>query len=289
MGHTHSMQYGGLVINFEKPYYYPGDLVRGHIYLNMASSFDTKGLELTVKVKEFAQYYETESKTTTETKRVYDDLTKEYKDISIPKTEFVKVAKKDDKTLFKNKAMIATMMNNVLIMGQYSYPFQFTLPHHLPGSFEYYSEDAEAYIKYKINAKALSWHGKKTNIKNSNILIVRQAPTNFSYPTNLSDTRNLSTWCFFSKGTSTLNVSYPKNHFCPDESVQVICNLNNTRCTLNATCIKLQLMQQLTLTIREHGKHSHPHTKYMNRVVAETRYDGNYVRIFILILACRSR
>jgi len=100
-------------------------------------------------------------------------------------------------------------------------------------------------------------------------LIVRQSPQNFEYPTKLSDTKNISTWCFFSKGTATLNVSYLKNHFSPDESMQVVCELNNTRCTIDASSISLQLFQAITLR-------AGAETKYLNRKIAETRYSGNY-------------
>jgi len=162
------------------------------------------------------------------------------------------------------------MHNNFLGFGQYAYPFSFVLPHCMPGSFEYYDDDVSAFIEYKVKARAISWVSKSHDLCNSNLLIVRQTPKEFQYPTNLSDTTHISTWCFFSNGASTLNISYPKNSFSPDESVQVVCNLNNTNCKLDAKCIKLQLFQQMTLKVRG------ALTKFLTRCISESRFDGTY-------------
>jgi len=68
-----------------------------------------------------------------------------------------------------------------------------------------------------------------------------------------------------------LNVSYEKNYFCPDEKVNVICELDNTRCQLNATCIKLRLYQVISL------KDKKQRVKIIRRNVAESQYQGTYL------------
>jgi hypothetical protein len=154
--------------------------------------------------------------------------------------------------------------------GQYVYPFSFMLPPNLPGSFEYYDTENTAYIKYILEAKVISSNSNE-HIKNEILVIVRQPPQFFQYPTRLTDTKNISTWCCLGKGTSTLNISYEKNYYCPDEKVNVICELDNTRCQLDATCIKLGLIQ--TITIRDKKNR----TKFLSRKVAENRYERRYV------------
>ncbi len=269
MGNQNAKQ-GGMVINFDRPYYYPGDVVTGTVYLNIMEAFETRGLELTVKISESVQWWETEIKY--ETKQEHDEVTKQMKDVT--HTNHVKVEKFDTKVLFENSCLIGTMMNNIFGFGQYSYPFQFTLPYHLPGSFEYYDDEVSANIKYEVKARTLSWHGKSFELETKGILVVRQSPKNVDYPTNLSDTKALSTWCFFSKGSSTLDVSYPKNNFVQDETVQVLCHLNNTRCQLNTKCIKLQLFQRITLKTDKGFGNAH---KFLSRCLAESRFDGHYV------------
>jgi hypothetical protein len=169
------------------------------------------------------------------------------------------------------------MNNNVFGMGQYAYPFFFVLPPNLPGSFEFYDFETRCCVKYIVTAKALSWLENIRDISHKNLLIVRQPLKFFQYPTNLSDTKNITTWCCFSQGTATINVSYPKNFFCQNEAVQVLCELNNTRCKLNASCIKLQLIQQITLRF-QYG------ARYFSRIVAQCRDEAQYVIFLIIIL-----
>lgn len=285
MGNHHA-KYGGMIIDFERAYYYPGDIVKGYIHLNVLEAFETRGLELTFKIKEYVKWHETIHKT--EMKNELDPNTNQMREV--PHSVAVKVEKKDKKTLYKSTTLIATMINNILGFGQYSYPFQFVLPNHLPGSFEYYDHDIVANIKYIVTATGISWHGKDHNLSAQSILVVRQPAANFDYPSNLSDTKSISTWCFFSKGISTINVSFPKSNFCQDESVQVITQLNNTRCALDCTCIKLQLMQRMVF--RVYDKHHHSgDTTYRTRIIAESRYNGNYVsiKIYLILLGCWSR
>jgi hypothetical protein len=52
MGSNHGKhKCGSLHINFDKPYYYPGDLVTGTIYLNIENPLETKGLQLCLKIQ----------------------------------------------------------------------------------------------------------------------------------------------------------------------------------------------------------------------------------------------
>lgn len=272
---NHHQSHAGMMINFDKPYYYPGQLVTGNVFLNVFEAFESRGLELSLKIKESAKWEEIQYRT--ETKIVYDEVTKEEKREAHNVEE--KIIRKEDKTLYKSSYMIGTMQNNVFGFGQYAYPFQFMLPNHLPGSFEYYDSQVSSCIKYTVKAKSLSNLDKQKEIDTKSILVVRQPAQFFEYPTNLSDTRAITTWCFFSQGSSTLNVSYPKNNFCQDESMQVICSLNNIHCRVHASCIKLQLFQRINLRIKDkHGVH---HTKYINRVIAESRFEGVYVRKII--------
>jgi len=172
--------------------------------------------------------------------------------------------------LFKTTQFLYKFHNNVINQGQYVIPFSFMLPSHVPGSFEYYDNENIAYIKYILQLRALS-SGKSEHITNSILLIVRQPPNFFQYPTKLSDTQTIRTWCCFNKGVSTLNVSYEKNYYCPDENVKMVCELNNSNCNLNGSSIILSLFQVITLKDKKNR------TKILPRKVCESRYDGVYL------------
>jgi hypothetical protein len=247
---------GGILIELEKPYYYPGEMIQGKIYLNFNQNYNSHGIELGLEVEEFGSFKVMKQRRENKRSRQYTKI------------------RYGKRILFKSTQIIVTFHNGIVSSGQYVYPFSFILPPNLPGSFEYYDIENTAYIKYILEAKVISSNTKE-HIKNEILVIVRQPPQFFQYPTRLTDTKNISTWCCLGKGTSTLNISYEKNYYCPDEKVNVICELDNTRCQLDATCIKLGLVQ--TITIRDKKNR----TKYLSRKVAENRYESRYVLLYI--------
>ena len=269
---------GGILIELEKPYYYPGEMVLGKMYLNFHQNFKSHGIELTLEVEEYASFREQKRRRNNNPNHNHnhnhnhDNKLQNQPLVPNQNTTFYSKLRYGKRVLFKSSQIIITFNNNFISSGQYVYPFSFMLPPNLPGSFEYYDLENAAYIKYLLEVKALSSHSSN-HIKNEMLIIVRQSPQFFQYPTRLSDTKNITTWCCFGKGSSTLNISYEKNYYCPEEKVNVICELDNTRCQLKATCIKLALMQ--TIVIKDKKNRS----KFLTRKLAESRYDGHYVRI----------
>jgi hypothetical protein len=190
------------------------------------------------------------------------------------------VERKDKQTLFKNSCVIGTMINNIFNFGQYAYPFNFTLPNFLPGSFEYYSHDISSNIRYMVKAKALKWREDDHELESRNILVVRQLQQGFSYPSQVTNESKLTTCCFFKKGSSRLTVSFPKNHFSMDERLSVLCALDNRNSKLPSKNVKFQLIQTMILRSHKHGNH----TKYFSRLIAESDNYGPYVKLFLKII-----
>jgi hypothetical protein len=280
--------FGGVFLNFDKPYYYPGDLVTGNVYINMLNAFDTKGIELNVEVVEHTSFYHSAGIIGDETKHYTPNTTYTRQEVMSHQRELVgrddnngqtivnstatKILRQSTSTLYRTSNLLNTWSGNRINIGQYAFPVKFGIPSNLPGSFEYYDGDSSAYVKYIVTVKAYSRSGTNDMVY-STILIVRQPQQFFSYPNNLTDTRSITEWCFFNKGSSTLNVSYPKNFYVPGETVQVICNLNNTNCQLNATRFKLQLIQRIHLKVNDDRMRN----LYINRIITESIVDGHYV------------
>lgn len=254
--HNHNHNHGG-VIQFDQPFYYPGNVVTGTINLNIVDSISSRGVELTIKCDEGVKVIESVPRTIDEKGKL--------------RTEFHKEEKKDKQTLFKNTNFLPNFQSNIG-RGQYSYPFSFVIPNHLPGSFEYYTEEISAYIKYQVKVKILPYSDLEKATKMNSILIVRQNQSFFNYSTNLTDTRNIISFCFFNKGTATLNVSYQKNFFGIDEVIETQCNIDNTRCNVDTTSVRLQLFQKITLKIKG------THNRYFNRLITENAINERCVR-----------
>jgi hypothetical protein len=174
--------------------------------------------------------------------------------------------------LYQNSWIIAKFNENVILTGQYAYPFDFILPTNLPGSFEYYDENNTAYIKYILTVKLISLEIKEKDVSSSALLIVRQSSRSLEYPTQLSNVKNIRNWCCINQGFSTLNIAYPKNHYHPEESVKIICTVDNTRCRVDTNIIKLQLIQNISM------KDSRNNHKFLCRKVGEQVYKGTLPR-----------
>jgi hypothetical protein len=270
MGSDHSKhKSGSIFVNFDKPYYYPGDIVTGTIYLNILNPLETKGLELTLKIQEKVKFRDREFRTEIRKERNPQTGLEEDREVKVA----VDVERKDKSTLFKNSCVIATMMNNVFGFGQYAYPFSFTLPNFLPGSFEYYSNDISANIRYLVTARTLRWNNAEQELETKSILVVRHSQQGFSYPNQVTNEASLTTMCCFSKGRSRLTVSFPKNTYSMDERLSVLCALDNRNSKLTCKNFKFQLVQTLMLKSHKHGNH----TKYFTRVIAESDNMGHYV------------
>jgi len=270
MGSDHSKHVNGSIyVNFDKPFYYPGDIVTGTIFLNILNPLETRGLELTLKIQEKIKFKDTEYRT--EIRREINPRTgiEESRNVQVP----IEVERKDKSTLFQNSCVIATMMNNLFGFGQYAYPFSFTLPNFLPGSFEYYSNDISANIRYLVKARALRWNEHEQELETKSILVVRHSQQGFSYPSQVTNEAKLTTMCFFNKGTSRLTVSFPKNTYSMDEQLSVLCALDNRNSKLHCKNLKFQLIQTLILKSHKHGNH----TKYFSRIIAESDNIGQYV------------
>jgi hypothetical protein len=285
MESSNSQSNGGMFIQFEKPFYYPGDLVKGTIYLNVISDFKTKGLEVTLEVLEHTQFINTVERSIPITEpstnnnhklgRLRLNNSGSPNDSLLSSTEEVqqtiviteKFLRTGDNNLFKNTSLIYLWTDNLVNSGQYAFPFNFYIPSHLPGSFELNCDGCTAYIKYIVTASL-------GDITYTNLLTVRANPSSLPYSNSISDTKNFKSWCFFSKGTATLNVSVSKNNFTLDEPIEVMCTLDNTKCKLGTNVIVLQLFREIRLKDSDFDQHS----KHIGKCIFESRHIGKFVK-----------
>lgn len=217
---------GGFIINLDKPYYYPGEMVHGKIYSNFNKNFETSRVELEIKGEEYTSFFE-KKKSKKNTKESY-----------MKKRVGVTLLYSNTQELFKPS-------NNQLSHGHFIYPFTFMLPLNLRGSFEYYDKDYTAYIKYILEVRALAMDSHK--IKNTILLIVRQPPQIFQYPCKMSDTKDIKICCCIGKGKNTVSVRFEKNYYCIEDKVNVICEFDSTKCKVGVNCITLTLFQKITI------------------------------------------
>eukprot|EP00297_Palpitomonas_bilix_P012035 CAMPEP_0113897120 /NCGR_PEP_ID=MMETSP0780_2-20120614/18471_1 /TAXON_ID=652834 /ORGANISM="Palpitomonas bilix" /LENGTH=331 /DNA_ID=CAMNT_0000888485 /DNA_START=249 /DNA_END=1240 /DNA_ORIENTATION=- /assembly_acc=CAM_ASM_000599 len=130
-------------IHTDKLVYYGGDLITGHILLQVMSPLDCKSVVLKVTGHE---------KTEWEEERVrYEGPPEHQREI------WFKEQHEGKNEFFKNKVIVSDF-NGTIAPGQYAFPFQYQLPQGIPGVFEYHEKygrlgcKVEAAIRYKLKA-----------------------------------------------------------------------------------------------------------------------------------------
>lgn len=143
---------GYLYVKTDRPYYYPGNTVLGKIYIRIEAPMDAKFLEIKISGKEKASFlrHHTENYEVNGERRTRE------------RTEKVKMFR----TYIDVRANCFTFGSS-LMPGDYTVPFEFTLPPNIPSSIMYqnlnHRERPKAHIVYKI--KAIIENHDRTQLK----------------------------------------------------------------------------------------------------------------------------
>ena len=84
-------------------------------------------------------------------------------------------------------------------------------------------------------------------MKYKQVLIVRELGDNFQ--TNITQTseNQITTWCCVDQGSSKIQVLFEKNVFTPHELCKAYVDLDNSKCGVDLTNVRLAVEQELTL------------------------------------------
>ena len=138
--------HGYLMLQTAKPFYYPGEVVTGTVYLRATAPIDVTHIDLEVKGGEKASFEE----------RVRRN------------DEWHDEKRKTKKTLLHFHHPCFTFAVPTLAPGDYAIPFSFTLPAHVPSSLYYKNKHIQAKpkakVKYHIRA-TLKGHNNHTQMK----------------------------------------------------------------------------------------------------------------------------
>jgi hypothetical protein len=153
---------GYLYVKTDRPYYYPGNVVLGKIYIRVERPMDAKWLEIKISGKEKASFMRDET----------------YKQGDETRTR--KVKERMSRCLLDVKAHCFTF-GTQLMPGDYSVPFEFTLPATLPSSIMYHNKHhhkrPKAHITYFI--KAVIENHDRTQLKYKQMLVLHEPPVAF--------------------------------------------------------------------------------------------------------------
>lgn len=231
-------RYGQIYVQTDNSTYFGGETVTGRIYLNLLIPYPGNQLFLKFKGKEAVHFvhqrqenYHTRENGQQVTKTRYiDELYEEKHDVI--------------------KMMVPIYSWATLMPGQYTIPFAFMLPSHLPSSFFQEGYRYLASISYRLEAVLEPSFKHEPRLKSKQNFVVRQPVKNAQQGTSHEVQTPLKTCCCCAKGSNILKAQFEKNFYAPGETAQVIMQLNNSDSTINNSRLSFTLKQRVNLTAR---------------------------------------
>lgn len=236
---------GKIQLQTEAPFYEPGNLVKGLIWIHIDAPTAAQYIEIEVKGKEkmaFTRYW-----------------TEQDGDRTVERSERVKA----DKKFLEYKQPVFQVPGGFLQPGAYTVEFSFHLPMGLPASINMHDkrrrERPKAKVKYYIKAKL--HNGGAQDMKYKQVIAIREPPVAFKMNDQQSELSEIKTWCCIDQGTSQMWSTFEKNIFTPQETARALIHVDNSKCTLNCSQVKFFIEQRMTLRGRGWGNHTYTFTK----------------------------
>lgn len=135
--------------------------------------------------------------------------------------------------------------------GDYTIPFEFTLPSRMPASILYNDKTTwqrpKAKIRYSVQAIMHSHDG--SIMKYKQMIMVHQPPVAFVQDQIHAANKVINSWCCIGKGKSAVQAKFNKNVFYNNEWAGADITVNNSECDLPVKQIEFDVRQILYLKI----------------------------------------
>lgn len=223
--HQQAAEYGQIYVKTDRPSYFGGESVTGQIHINLTKPFPGKQLFLRLKGREVVHLIVSRG-----------DQHNHHKEANLITNLFVPVYTWDSSP----------------IAGQYTIPFSFLLPTNLPSTFHQEGHKYLATLYYRLEA-LLEPDNKWVHprVKHKQKLIVKSPLVKADGERRREITREMSSFCF-QGGQIVFSAKLDKKWYFPEETVQVLVSLDNTKCTVDNLRVYLTLKQRITLKCLEH-------------------------------------
>ncbi|CDW78366.1 UNKNOWN [Stylonychia lemnae] len=232
---------GYFMIATDKPFYEPGEVITGKVYIRCSRPIDAKHIELKIKGKEKGSWMDTVHKTV----RNPDGS-------STVETE--KVKRKHRREIMDSKAP-CFVFNSNLVPGDYVVPFGFQLPENVPSTMFFKDthdhRKPKAQVKYSIKG-SLETRSDKNEMSYKQILIVREKPPHLQEDITKASENKITTWCCVDQGVSKIQVQFDKNTFMPHEKCKSEIKLDNSRCNIALNTVRFTMEQEITIKCGTH-------------------------------------
>ncbi len=219
-----SHQYGELYLQTDKTTYQPGETVTGTIYLDITSQYPGHQLFLKLKGREIVHF-----------------LKKHGSGKNWHYTEY-----SETKEVIKQNTLVYSWDASVP-QGQFTIPFSFLLPSHLPASFYQHEYKLLAFIEYQLEAFLEPPHADCPKMKYKQPITIREAPLANNGDLKLEVTTPLKSCCCCNQGSNVLKAEFEKKFYSPEEEVKATVELDNSNSKMNHKKLYIVLIQKLEL------------------------------------------
>jgi len=242
--------------------YYPGEVLRGSIVVNLNEPMQMRGIKLELHGKAYCHWSERRGS---------------------GKSRYTVNYTGRDNLLQTDIRLYGNGENKIEHdAGRFDYQFAFQLPPVLPSSFE----GSHGHIRYYLKANIdRPWKFDKT--AKSPLIINELIDTNnMMYSRGPGDGKSKEVGCCFSIGQLNISGSIDRACYCPGETIYINSQVENDS-SRNMTALKGKLIQ--TVTYRDNGYHTKYSTKTLSKIVGEGIPKGqyaNWVNKELLVPAC---
>ena len=219
LNHSQAYQlFGDIYLHLEnnRKSYFPGELVRGTVYLNLKKEYPGHSIYLELKGEETISSPKIDQQIPVEegspTRERSPTREKSRKDIIIRTDDMFKtICKHLNATL-----TVYEFPENKIPAGQYAFPFEFTLPHKLPASYFFAKQQLLAEVKYKIHTyiePALQNEGQQPKLKHKHKIIILDPPLVYDESKLATSEIGKLSCCCLLKGKLSLRLVMQKRSF----------------------------------------------------------------------------
>ena len=210
------------------PYYNPGSIVTGAVYLDVFRPVTIYNAELRIRGTERVKWEELKTNPQGDANKITEKM-------------------KDKQQIFDVSTLLQVGTAS-LPPGQYQYPFSFQLPDQIPGTFEIKHFDHDGRIRYSLIV-SLNCGGLAQPIKYRTELIVRQRPTIPNYNAPVTSDEEVCV-CFSNKGRCSMTCNFQSDTYQPGNDAMLMTTVDNKICTADIRNFTVGLIQYVNFRTR---------------------------------------
>ena len=226
-GNNRKVNYGKpeMKINLKNNIYFPGEIIKGYIYLKSGNYLNKGVIIYTIYGQE-----------------------------KITQNNKYKIECNNSTKIFYSSLQYPGLIKYSILKG-ISIPFQIDLPSYILPSFEF-SVITNKNNNYGYIKNFLQIEIPELNLMKQKFIIIRRPMIKFNSPLSFQSERNEKIFGLFNKGGPILKTSFDKNFYFFNEEINLKINFNNNNSKFNIKFIRIKLIRNVVFKLKENNDDS---------------------------------